>query len=657
MSTESLPTSARTPSQPLIIESAEDTDSLYDALRRGIQPTPILTVSEWADKNRILPETSAEPGRWRTSRIPYIKEVMDCLSSHHPCEEVVVMKGAQLGFTEAGNNWIGYQIDVAPGLMLMVNPGINEVKRNTATRLDPLFESTPVLKDLVGEKRGKDKRNNMTHKQYPNGELVMTGSNSAVGLRSLPARYLFLDEVDGYALDADGEGDPVDLARRRTVTFANRRKIYMISTPTIAGVSRIARAIENTDLRRYFVPCFECGEDNWIKWADIKWPKGRPDQAVYKCPHCGHEHRESQKRWLLSNGHWEATQEGQPGKVGFHISSLYSPFQTWASVAQDFLEVHKDPLRFKVWINTTLGEPWVEDGEAPEWEILYQRRETYAIGTVPMGGVGLTAGVDVQKDRVELEVVAWGKENWSWSVDYRVFTGNTADANDPLWDELAKLVDHPYRHESGVMMNIQCMAIDEGFNTQEVRQFVRSRFVDRRRVIVVKGTDSTAAPMGTGTLVDVDLGGKRIKRGLRVWPVGTPILKSQLFGWLNQHPPGDAELEAGAQYPHGYCHHPQYDEEFFRMLASEKIQTKTVRGYPRQEWVKTRDRNEALDCRIYARAAYHRLGWDRYQNEHWDLALAELMERGEGIETPSEAPRRGKRRGPQVYQSSWMSKG
>ncbi len=256
-------------------------DSIW---RRGLAPEEQLTVTEWADRYRILPATAAEPGAWRTSRVPYLAEIMDCLSTGNAVERVVFMKGAQIGATEAGLNWIGYIIQHAPGTVMMVQPSIESIRRNTVARIDPLIESTPELRSRVAVPRSRDSGNSVTRKAFAGGMLVMTGANSAVGLRSLPSRYLFLDEVDGFPADADGEGDPVALAVQRTVTFRGRRKIFLVSTPTLKGFSRIEAAYLESDRRGYHVPCPDCGEFQVLAWRQVQWEQGRRDLAHYKCP-------------------------------------------------------------------------------------------------------------------------------------------------------------------------------------------------------------------------------------------------------------------------------------------------------------------------------------------------------------------------------------
>ncbi len=237
----------------------DDFPWVWERLKDGLRPELPLTVSEWASRYRILPPTSAEPGRWRNDRTPFLAEIMDALSVHSPTERVVFMKGAQIGATEAGNNWIGYVIHNAPGLMLAVLPSLDDIKRNSATRIDPLIECSPVLKERVVEPRSREPGNSMFRKKFLGGELVLTGATSAKGLRSTPARYLFMDEIDAYPADADDEGDPVALAIQRTVTFKGRRKIYLVSTPTLKGFSRIEAAYLESDRRIFEVPCLDVG--------------------------------------------------------------------------------------------------------------------------------------------------------------------------------------------------------------------------------------------------------------------------------------------------------------------------------------------------------------------------------------------------------------
>src|SRR5512135_1150662 len=340
-------------------------EEIYSAAATaGARPDPLLTISQWADKYRTLSQrASAEPGPWRTDRTPYLREIMDCLSPSSPIERTVFMKGAQIGGTECGNNWIGYVIHQAPGPMMAVQPTVEMAKRNSKQRIDPLIEESDVLRDLVQSPRSRDSGNTVLSREFPGGVLVMTGANSAVGLRSMAARFLFLDEVDAYPGDVEGEGDPVNLALARTRTFA-RRKVFMCSTPKITGMSRVESAYEESDKREYWVPCPLCREFQTLKFAQLRWPKGEPQKAVYVCEHCGQEIQNHQKHWVLPRGAWRATAKGDGRTAGFHLSSLYSPvgWFSWGDAAKQFEQAQKNPSLLQVFVNTVLGEPWMQMG-------------------------------------------------------------------------------------------------------------------------------------------------------------------------------------------------------------------------------------------------------------------------------------------------------
>ena len=579
----------------------------------ALRPDRLLSVSGWADEHRFLSQTSSgEPGPWRTERTPYLREIMDCLSPSSPVEKVVFMKGAQIGGTEAGNNWIGYVIHHAPGPMLAVQPTVDMAKRWSKQRIASLIDTTPALRELVREARARDSGNTLQSKEFPGGILVITGANSAVGLRSMPVRYLFLDEVDAYEFDVDGEGDPVSLAVQRTITFANR-KVFLVSTPTIQGFSRIELEYEQSDKRRWFVPCPECGEYQILLETQIRWPKGQPEEAMYYCIHCGAAVPSYRKQWMNARGEWRAEFPNEGRSAGFHLSGLNSPWLSWAQIAERKATANDDAA-MKVYVNTIEARTWTESGEAPEWQRLYDRREEHAIGIVPMGGLFLTAGVDVQKDRIELEVVAWGRDKESWSVDYRVLPGDPAKHE--VWQALDAVLAESFQHEDGVSLSIMKLAIDTGYSTQEVYDWVRKHAADR--VMAVKGVERLGAAVGTPTHMDVTSKGKRKRRGLMVWPVGSSFCKSELYGLLRKDKPTDEQLAQGESYPPGYCHMPKYDDEYFKQLTAERLVTvKDRRGFPHREWRKLRERNEALDCRVYARAAAAAAGIDRFGDGAW----------------------------------------
>lgn len=605
-----------------------DAFAIYnEGFNAGLKPDPLMNISEWADKYRILSQkASAEPGKWRTSRTPYLKEIMDCLSPYSGIEKVVFMKGAQIGGTEVGNNFLGYIVHLSPGPVMLVMPTVDGAKRTSKTRIDPMFEAIPELKGVISDRRSKDASNTTLMKEFQGGVLVLTGANSAIGLRSMPVRYIFLDEIDAYKGDVEGEGDPVNLAIKRTSTF-NRRKIFMVSTPTIQGVSRIEYEYEQSDQRHYMVPCPYCNKRQSLKWKQIHFENDDPATATYVCEHCGAIIEEHLKTWMLENGIWEKSNP-KSNVAGFHLSSLYSPvgWFSWADAVKQFLDAKNKDNLLKVWVNTVLGETWLEKGEAPEWQILFDKREDYQQEIVPSGGLFLTAGADVQKDRIECEVVAWGRNKESWSIGYFIINGDTA--REEVWNELSEFSKRYFEHSSGVMLPISRFAIDSGFATQQVYNWVRKQPINF--AMAIKGTDSGVTPLGLPTRVDLNINGKRLRRGAKVWSVGTSILKSELYQFLRLTQNEDES------YPAGYCHFPKYDSEYFKQLTAEQLVTKMVRGYQKREWQKTRERNEALDCRVYARAASISFGIEQFTETKWrNLEKALIPESKEKVKLPA----------------------
>ncbi|RMX18056.1 phage terminase large subunit family protein [Vandammella animalimorsus] len=618
------------------MDDYEGAQEIERAWRDGLTPDPLLTVSEWSDRHRMLSsKASAEPGRWRTSRTPYLKDIMDCLSPTSAVERVVFMKAAQLGATEMGSNWIGYVIHHAPGPMMAVWPTVEMAKRNSKQRIDPLIEESAALAELIAPARSRDSGNTILAKEFRGGVLVMTGANSAVGLRSMPVRYLFLDEVDGYPLDVEGEGDAISLAEARTRTFA-RRKIFIVSTPTISGASAIEREYEASDQRRYFVPCPHCKHPQWLRFEQLRWDKGQPETAAYVCESCDTAIAEHHKTWMLERGEWRAmAEDASPKTAGFHLSSLYSPvgWRAWRDIAAAWeAAVNKESgsaAAIKTFKNTELGETWVEEGEAPDWQRLVERREDYRIGSVPSGGLLLTAGADVQKDRIEVSVWAFGRGKESWLIEHRVLMGDTA--RDTVWKALAAMLAEQWTHACGAQMPLARLALDTGFATQEAYAFVRA--CHDPRVMAVKGVARGAALIGTPTAVDMTQGGKKLRRGIKVYSVAGGIAKLELYNNLRKTPEV-AEDGVAIRYPTGFVHLPKLDAEYLQQLCAEQLITRRDRnGFPVREWQKMRERNEALDCYVYARAAASNAGLDRFEERHW-----RELERQIGVAPPPDEP-------------------
>lgn len=628
----------------MTVDDYEGALEIERAWREGLRPDPRLTVSEWAECYRMLStKESAEPGRWRNARTPYLREIMDCLSPASPVERVVLMKGAQVGGTELGLNWVGYAIHHAPGPMMIVWPTTEMAQRNSKHRIDPLIEESPVLKDIIAPPRSRDSGNTVLMKEFRGGVLVMTGANSAVGLRSMPVRYLFLDEVDAYPLDVDGEGDAIHLAEARTRTFA-RRKILLVSTPTISGASIIEREYEASDQRRYFVPCPHCGHRQWLRFERLRWERGQPETAAYLCEECEAPIAEHHKSRMLELGEWVA--QGIGTSAGFHLSSLYSPWRKWREIAASWEKAAMSESRsvatIKAFKNSELGEAWVEEGEAPDWQRLLERREDYRIGSIPVGGLLLTAGADVQKDRIEVSVWAFGRGKESWLVEHRVLMGDTA--RNEVWQSLAGVLHETWTHETGCQVSLVRLALDTGFATQEAYTFVRS--VRDARLMAVKGVARGPALVGTPTAVDATTGGRKLRRGIKVFSVAGGIAKLEFYNNLRKAPEV-AEDGVTIRYPTGFVHLPKVDAEYLQQLCAEQLVSRRDRnGFAIREWQKMRERNEALDCYVYARAAAAASGLDRFEDRHWrelerQIGLSPPGDPDSQIEQPIEATQRG----------------
>ena len=562
----------------------------------GLRPEEPLTVSEWADRYRKLSsKASAEPGPWRTSRTPYLREPMDCLSSNSPIQRVVMMFAAQTGKTEAGSNWLGYVIDHAPGPMLCVQPTVEMAKRLSKQRLESMITDTPCLAAKIAPARARDSGNTMFSKDFSGGIMLLTGANSSTGLRSAPCRYLFADEVDAYPSDVDGEGDPVALAERRTTTFA-RRKILLTSTPTVKDFSRIEAEYLRSDQRRFYVPCPSCGGMQWLQWPRLKWDAKRPGDVRYQCEHCGERFEENHKPAMLAAGEWRATAPSDGRTAGFQLSGLYSPLGwcSWEQLVDDFLRAKSDAPALKAFVNTRLAETWEEDyAAAVSADGLMTKRLAYESGTCPDGVVLLTCGVDVQDNRLAVSVWGWGEGETGWLIWHQELMGDPTQVE--VWGQLDQVLVTEWATAAGKALKVSQVAVDSGGHcTHEVYRYVRDRV--RQNVVTIKGSSRRNSPaVGKGSKVDVSWQGRVLKRGVTLYQLGTDTIKTTLFGRLRHN-------EAGGV---GTLHFGMAaDEEYFRQLTSERQALRYHRGFPIREWVKKAgDRNEALDCVVYAYAA------------------------------------------------------
>lgn len=494
-------------------------------------------------------------------------------------DEIIVMSSAQVGKTEIINNIVGYVIDQNPGPMLLLQPTLEMAQTWSKDRLAPMLRDTPALHGKIKDPRTRSSGNTMLHKSYMGGHITMAGANSPASLASRPIRDVLCDEVDRYPVSAGTEGDPVNLARKRTTTFPNS-KVILTSTPTVKGASRIEMAYEESFKGQYHVPCPHCGEHQVLKWANVQWEDEK--QAYYVCESNGCVIEEQAKIKMVLAGEWRFEGEFK-GKVGFHINELYSSWRTWQHVVNDFLSAKKNPETLKTWVNTSLGETWEDEGEVVNGEVVYNRREEYEL---PAEVNLLTAGIDVQDDRLEVEIVGWGAGKESWGIQYHIIHGDPDHKE--VWDELTQILRADYLDEDGTPRHVHIACIDSGgHHTQLVYDYCKSRPI--QRIYAIKGMAGEGRPIA----VPRDIIGYPHRK--KVIPIGVDTAKSSIFAALNQ-------IEVGE----GYCHFPMsYDLEYFKQLTAEKCVTKFHQGFPKRVWVKTRVRNEGLDCRVYSLAALY----------------------------------------------------
>lgn len=538
---------------------------------------PLLKVSEWADEYRQLSsEASAEPGKWNTSRAPYQRAIMDAFNDDN-CDTIVFMKSAQVGATEVLNNILGYVIDQQPCPVLVLQPTIEMGKAWSKDRLSTMLRDSPCLQGKVGERRSKDADNTILHKVFPGGHVTIAGANSAASLASRPVRIVLADEVDRYPESAGSEGDPLNLAFKRTTTFWNRKRI-VVSTPTIAGESRIEQAFSESDQQYYFVPCPHCEEFQRLYWKNVSWPEGQPQDAVYACEHCGGIVKDSDKPAMLAAGEWRGTAD-YSGTRGFHISEIYSPWVKFGEMAQAFLEAKKMPETLKTWVNTALGETWQEEGEELDQDSLQSRTED--LSEIPDEALCLTVAVDTQDDRLEAQLLGWGTDFECWAFEHQVWWGDPG--NPELWKRLEAYLKQTFTRADGTLLRIAATCIDSGGHfTDSVYRFCKGK----HRVYAIKGMGGAGRPIAGRP-------SKANKKKVNVWPIGVDTCKELLFSRLKVDKPGP-----------GYVHFSDsLDQEWFAQLTAEKRVEVKLRGAISYRYKQLRKRNEALDLMVYGIAA------------------------------------------------------
>ena len=594
----------------------------------GMKPPEDHTVSQWADKNRRLTsESSAEVGKWRTSRTPYMFDILDSFTDPL-IEHIVVVAASQVGKSETINNMVGYCIDQDPGPILLIQPTIDDVKRYSEMRIAPMIRETRCLKRKVADPKSRDAANTKRQKSFPGGVLVMTGSNVAHDLSSMPIRYVFGDERDRWATSAGSEGDPWELAVARTRTFYNK-KMVEVSTPTVKGASAIENSYNLGTMERWKTQCPHCGEYVELTFDNIRFEYDAAEngdkkifhisEIFYVCPECGgisdeHTMKSQPAKWVATVP--EAREHHKTRS--FWLTAWVSPWATWESIILQFLQAGTDSAKLQVVYNTQFGELWEERGDMASEDDVMARREVYE-AEVPDGVLLLTCGVDTQDDRLEYEVVGHRRFGETWGIKKGVILGRPD--TEEVWERLDEVLSHKYKFKSGVSLQISLTFIDEGGHfTQEVRQHCLARQYDH--VFAIKGANRpdipyTAPPKKQKIVVN----GKVIGQ-VWVYEIGVNAGKQKIVDNLRVQSPGA-----------NYCHFPlrdDYGKQFFKQLMSEHLAYVPKLKHPWQ-WQKIpgHERNEAFDIRNYNLAACEILSPD------WDAIEQKLRTAKPGEENAS----------------------
>jgi phage terminase large subunit GpA-like protein len=583
----------------------------------GWRPPPDVVPVEWGEANIVLGDWAAKRGPWRVKVTPYTEEIINRFSIRDRYRKITVQFAAQLAKTTALAIGLFYSIACRPRPAMIVQPKDEAARDFSKRELAGMIRESPILRRLISQPKAKDSDNTTQNKGYPGGRLYICGAASPTNLASKPIGDLLLDEVDRYPESAGTEGDPVDLAVKRTATFPTR-KIVMTSTPGNEGASRIEDSLLEGDMRHYWVPCPHCGAAQVLIWAQVRWERSQPDTAHYECCHCAERIEQHHLPDMLAEGSWvpmdHDNQAGEcaycrdkigpgahepkdPTNASYHMSALYSPWQNWSEHVSAFLRAKGDPERLKTWVNTVLGETWRDTfGEGMDHEGLMLRRERYQL-EVPQGVMVLTFGTDVQLDRLETEITGWGIGKESWRIAYVVLMGNPGNLDDQCWNLHDNLIMGGFDRGAGDQLSILGGCIDTGggrsMNADGSTTQATYAYLKRWRghnVFGIKGRASDPTirePIWPKAPSQV-----RTRAGTTVplHTVRTDIAKDVHYARLKIEEPGP-----------GYCHFPiEADETYFKGLVAEVKKPRLVRGRNVYYWhLPQHRRNEPLDCRVY----------------------------------------------------------
>ncbi len=582
---------------------------------KAYAPKKKLTVSEWADLDRILSKKgSAEPGRWRTKRNPPLAEPMDCLSARSSVKQIVLMFPIQFGKTEVAVNALGYTMCHNPGPIMVCLPGEVSMNKWVNQKLNPLIEETASVRETLTSVNSRESANTRTFKDYYGGQLYLEHAGSPSRLKSTSVRTLIVDELDEFANNLHSGDDPVDMLEGRTSAFPMTYKRLYISTPHIKGISRTEILYEKSDQRVYVIACPECQHEQHLKWLGLHWgPNGQNPE--YACEECGVLSSEIRWKSNIGQGHWLA-RNTQSKIRGYHINCLYYQIglgPRWQALVEMWLEAQNDQARLKTFINDRLAEPW-EDPlmRAVKLNVVSDRAEAYNIRKAPVQVAAITAGVDTQDNRLAVHIVGWGEGMAAWSLDYSELMGDPAD--EAVWHSLVELINQPIEREDGTYLSIDATAIDAGgHRTEAVKNFVRSCRI-RRPMAIFGAVPNNAPVLSKAKAQDVNYRGRLDKKGVHIYHVGTVAVKHEFYGRLST----DGDKEKDRRKLH---FSDQFDSFFFNGLTSETFDPRKNRFTNRRG-----ARNEPLDTWVYAYAATHHseLRYHRYSQKRWRQKLSDL---------------------------------
>ncbi len=595
--------------------------AVCDALARGMEPDPNLTVHKWADRYMVIPKStgSNEAGPYRTARTPHARDVMLALSDNHPCKRVVVMGASQMLKTQVGLNWFMSTIHQSPSNFLWLVP-TGKLQKRAASRIDKTIAAIPQIRDLVARPHSRDSNNNNDIKEYTGGALYLATAGAAANLSELSVRRVLFDEIDRAKENVGGEGDPGELAEARQTTFERNRKAYYPSSPTIEGESVIEALYKRGTQREALAECIHCGHPQTLQFENLIMSEDGK-RAMYPCCECGGLHEEGDKTRMFVNGLWSEGIPGDGETESYIISAMFLPYGwiPWISLMRQYnmakakLDEGSEEAMI-VFYNTRLARCWARSKESTKYDELMNRAEPYKLGTVPAGGLILTAAIDTQAYRLEFKVVAWGENMECWIIDYQVIHGSPSETE--TWEKADALLKGRYRHASGAMLNISAAFVDSGGTaTQDVYNFTYSR--KRRNVFAVKGHSRPNRPILSSkpTQVDVDWRGKIERKGAQLWMVGPDTAKDYLQARWNRTTGGGA-VHFSSELP----------DTYYKGLTAEYRTYGYKRGRKVSWWEKKKgEANEPIDLMVYNLGAAYYLGLHKKTEHGWQSLRDRLM--------------------------------